>query len=82
MTFKGHACASCRGLGWTPAGPNEWPRICPRCGGAGRYRTVALAKFLGVDRRELWRVDTLRAGRAVSAYVLDAIARRFPEALA
>jgi len=42
---------------------------------------VELARKLGVNRRDVYRVDTLRAGSRVGLRVLEAIARAFPEAL-
>jgi hypothetical protein len=80
---RAKACANCSGRGWL-ARPHvqAWPEPCPKCFGRGAFRSIAFARALGVNRRDVYRVDTLRAGSRVGIRVLDAIARAFPEALA
>lgn len=78
-------CVTCRGLGWLRRKDHvdgrDWPIECVVCAGSGVVRTCSLARALEVDRRDIWRVHTLRAGPVVGARVLDAIARRFPALL-
>lgn len=83
------ACARCSGRGWvrgwvspTDGGRrDDWVVTCTTCNGAGQIRPLALARALGVNRRDVYKVDTLTAGSKVGVRVLNAIARVFPEAL-
>jgi hypothetical protein len=79
-------CSVCSGRGWIRNHPiagkdRTWPEPCKRCNGAAYFRTMNLARALGVNRRDIYRVDTLRAGSRVGLRVLDAIVRHFPEVL-
>lgn len=82
-------CAECLGRGWVQEtlSPSkvlalgQWPTSCPRCNGAGKIRPLALARALGLNRRDVYKVDTLTAGSKVGQRVFAAIARVFPEAL-
>lgn len=77
----GALCPKCNGLGFDGPGPGGWPTPCKTCGGRGAFRTRDLVKRLRVHRRDLYRVEEMRAGKRVGLRVLDAIAREFPEAL-
>jgi len=74
-------CDRCGGRGWILRSGADWGQPCERCGGRSLFRTMQLARLLGVNRRDVYRVDTLRAGSRVGLRVLEAIARAFPEAL-
>jgi hypothetical protein len=74
-------CAFCSGRGWISSIVGDWPVPCVKCSGAGAFRSIAFARKLGVNRRDVYRVDTLRAGSRVGLRVLEAIVRVFPEAL-
>jgi len=43
---------------------------------------MQLARLLGVNRRDVYRVDTLTAGSRVGVRVFDAIVKNFPELFA
>lgn len=78
-------CVACRGLGWLRkkghVDGRDWPLECALCAGSGIVRTCTLARALDVDRRDIWRVWTMRAGAVVGDRVLSAIATRFPALL-
>jgi len=83
-------CDACSGRGWvkgwvspsTGERRDDWPIACGKCGGRSAFRTMQLARLLGVHRRDVYRVDKLIAGSRVGVRVLDAIAKHFPESLA
>jgi DnaJ-class molecular chaperone len=90
---RSQACARCDGRGWvkgwigktvdgTIARRDDWPVPCRRCNGAGKIKPMKLARALGLNRRDVYKVDTLTAGSRVGLRVLNAIARVFPEAFA
>lgn len=75
-------CDACRGRGWVVRlGADVWPEPCNKCGGRSAFRTVQLARLLGVHRRDIYRVDTLTAGSRVGVRVLDAIIKNFSSVL-
>lgn len=74
-------CDRCSGRGWILRAGSDWAQPCERCGSRSLFRTMQLARLLGVNRRDVYRVDTLRAGSRVGVRVLEAIVRVFPEAL-
>jgi len=88
MIRRERTCDACSGRGWvmkyatSDACAATWPDFCPKCGGRSKFRTVQLARFLEVNRRDVYRVDTLIAGTRVGVRVLDAIVRKFPELFA
>ncbi len=79
---RGKSCPRCDGRGWILKSGEDWGQPCERCGGRPLFRTVQLARLLRVNRRDVYKVDTLTAGSKVGLRVLNALARVFPEAFA
>jgi hypothetical protein len=75
-------CALCDGRGWVKAPPGTATRAeaCPSCE-LSALGTCALARHLEVNRRDVYRVRTMQAGRKVAMRVLYAIAVNAPVAL-
>jgi hypothetical protein len=67
-------CQACDGRGWVkaPPGTATWAEACPLCE-LSSLGTCALARHLEVNRRDVYRVRTMQAGRKVSMRVLGAI---------
>jgi len=78
--MKPPPCKRCLSRGWVcPSG--DWAVECPDCNGQRPMSRSNVASVLGVSYREIWLVDTGRAGGEVSRRVLDAFAERLPSAL-
>jgi hypothetical protein len=48
-------CKRCRGLGWIGRGKDQWPDVCPNCGGRGRVARGPIAKRAKIARSTLDR---------------------------
>ena len=81
------ACSECRGRGvfaWRQVHADDFPEpcLCRACAGAGDLTVRHIASRLGVSRENVYTVLRGSSTRAVGPVILDAIARRFPGALA
>jgi DnaJ-class molecular chaperone len=70
----GVACDRCNGEGFVrPAKKDDWPEVCPVCGGKKIITYYRIAKWCGSDLRTVRACDALQAKGRGSARILEGI---------
>lgn len=70
------ACDTCKGRGWRLAKiPNAWPLLCGVCSGRGSFSLYRIAKVIGEDPSNLYRLVKGELGPRVALRLLEKLVR-------